>query len=65
MLLLTRQQGQSVEIDGEIKVTVVEVRPGGVVMLGFEAPASTRIVRSEIRDRPKRDATGTGSKVRR
>lgn len=65
MLLLTRQQGQSVEIDGEIKVTVVEVRPGGVVMLGFQAPSSTHIVRSEIRDRPKRNGSSAGSKVRR
>lgn len=59
MLLLTRLAGQSVDIDGGITVTVMEVRAGGVVMLGFRAPADTHIVRTEIADQPRRPRAAT------
>ena len=37
MLVLSRKKGDSIVIDGGIKVTVVEVK-GSVVRLGIEAP---------------------------
>ena len=47
MLVLSRKPGQAVEIEGGITVTLVEVE-GGRVRLGFDAPASVRILRSEL-----------------
>jgi len=44
MLVLTRKPGESIRIDGEITVTVSEVR-GGRVKLSIDAPKSVRIVR--------------------
>lgn len=49
MLVLTRDVDQSVIIGGNIKVMVVEVRPGKV-RLGFEAPRGVAIHREEIQD---------------
>jgi carbon storage regulator len=49
MLVLSRKLGESLNIDGHIKVTVLETR-GRKVRLGIEAPAHVSIVRSEIND---------------
>jgi carbon storage regulator len=52
MLVLTREVGQEVVIGGPngIRVRVVEFRPGGRVRLGFTAPRSVPIHRSEVQD---------------
>lgn len=50
MLVLSRKNGESIVIDGAIKVQVVGVK-GQVVRLGIEAPKEIPIHRSEIRQR--------------
>ena len=47
MLVLSRKVGESIQISGDIKVTVTQVR-GGRVRLSIEAPPSVRIARREI-----------------
>ena len=47
MLVLSRKVGESIQIAGDIRVTVTQVR-GGRVRLSIEAPPSVRIARREI-----------------
>jgi carbon storage regulator len=47
MLVLSRRVGETIHIDGQIKVTIVKVR-GNCVKVGIEAPDEVRIVRSEL-----------------
>lgn len=47
MLLLARKSGQSVVIDGNIRVTVDRIR-GRVVRLKVEAPRKIRVDREEV-----------------
>jgi len=47
MLILSRRTDESVVIDGDIVVTVVDVQ-GGVVRLGFTAPDDVAIDREEV-----------------
>lgn len=47
MLVLSRKVGESIQIDGDIKVTVSQVR-GGRVRLSISAPSDIRVVREEI-----------------
>ena len=49
MLVLSRKAGESIHIDGTIKVTIVRVH-GNRVKVGIEAPAEVPIVRSELND---------------
>jgi carbon storage regulator len=49
MLVLSRKAGESIHIDGTIKVTIVTVH-GNRVKVGIEAPAEVPIVRSELQD---------------
>jgi carbon storage regulator len=46
---LTRRIGESVRIDGEIEVTLLDIK-GDSVRIGVQAPRETRIQRSEIVD---------------
>lgn len=50
MLYLTRKIGESVVINGDIEVTVIEVR-GRSVRLGFTFPANASVLRREIFER--------------
>ena len=47
MLILTRKVGESITIGDDIRIYVIDVK-GRQVRLGIEAPAETRVHRSEI-----------------
>lgn len=47
MLVLTRKTGQSIIINDEIKIMVVQVK-GKQVRIGIQAPQSSKIFREEI-----------------
>lgn len=49
MLVLSRKKNESIIIDDQIVITVVEIR-GDKVRLGIEAPRDVPIHRSEIHD---------------
>jgi len=49
MLILSRKPGESIVIDGRIKVTVVRSE-GEAVKIGIEAPAEVPVHRQEIYD---------------
>lgn len=50
MLVLTRRVGEKVVVGDDVTITVLEVRPGGDVRLGIDAPSSVRIHRAEVLD---------------
>jgi len=50
MLVLSRKNGESIVIDGAIKVHVIELK-NNVVRLGIEAPKEVAIHRSELYER--------------
>jgi carbon storage regulator len=50
MLYLTRKIGESVVINEDIEVTVVDIR-GKTIKLGFTFPASATVLRREIYER--------------
>ena len=54
MLVLSRNRGESVVIDGVITITVLRV-DGGKVKLGFEAPQHVRILRKEVSPRDEEE----------
>jgi len=47
MLVLSRKKNESIVIDDQIKITVVEIR-GDKVRLGIEAPREIPVHRSEV-----------------
>ncbi len=47
MLILTRKIGESIIIDDEIRVKIVDIQ-GGQVRVGIEAPSVIDIYREEI-----------------
>lgn len=47
MLVLTRQRDEAIIINGNIKVTIVDIR-GDKVRLGIEAPKEVPVNREEI-----------------
>jgi carbon storage regulator len=47
MLILSRKSGESIVIDGRIRVKVVRVE-GDVVKLGIEAPSDVPVHRQEV-----------------
>lgn len=49
MLILTRRKGQSLVIDGRIRVKIVEVR-GDKIRIGIECPDDVTANREEIED---------------
>ena len=64
MLLLARKAGQSVVIDGNIRVTVDRIR-GRVVRLKVEAPREIRVDREEVWNRRASEKPiRSGSKTR-
>ena len=53
MLVLSRKKNESIVIDGDVKVTVVEIR-GNQIRLGIEAPKEMAVWRGELVAVPKR-----------
>ena len=47
MLVLTRKKGQSIVIDENIEITIIDVQ-GDQIRLGIDAPKSVSIHRKEI-----------------
>jgi carbon storage regulator len=47
MLVLTRKVGESIKINEDIKITVIEVK-GRNIRLGIEAPKTTKVYREEV-----------------
>ena len=47
MLVLSRKVGETIHIDGQIKVRVMRIK-GNRVKVGIEAPKEVHIVRSEL-----------------
>jgi carbon storage regulator len=47
MLVLSRKTGEEIQIDGQIKITVVKIS-GNRVRIGIDAPGDVHIVRQEL-----------------
>ena len=47
MLVLSRQPGESVQLGGDVEITILEVR-GSIVKIGIDAPQEVSIYRSEL-----------------
>jgi carbon storage regulator len=50
MLVLTRKAGEGIIIGDNIKITVIELKGGGV-RIGIDAPNELKIYRQEVYDR--------------
>jgi carbon storage regulator len=57
MLFLTRKIGESIVINDNIELTVVEVR-GKSIKLGFTFPPDAKVLRRELHDRILAEASG-------
>jgi carbon storage regulator len=62
MLFLTRKVGESIVINDNIELTVVEVR-GKSIKLGFTFPPEAKVLRRELHDRIKADGDGRKSEA--
>lgn len=47
MLVLTRKIGESIRVNENVKITIVDVK-GKNIRLGIEAPRSTKVYREEV-----------------
>ena len=54
MLVLSRRVDESLLIDNDIKITVLDIK-GGQVRLGITAPTSIKVHRQEVYDRIQKD----------
>lgn len=54
MLVLTRRVGEGIVIGDDIRITVIEMKGGGV-RIGIEAPRTTKVHRSEVFERIKQE----------
>ncbi|MCP3178434.1 carbon storage regulator CsrA [Desulfuromonas sp. KJ2020] len=50
MLVLTRKAGEGIVIGDHIKISVVEIKGGGI-RIGIDAPQDMKIYRQEVYDR--------------
>jgi carbon storage regulator len=60
MLVLSRKKNESIVINNDITIVVVEIR-GDKVRLGVEAPKEVPVHRREVYDAIKRHASGESS----
>ena len=61
MLILSRRLGQSIVINGNITVTICEIRRGDKVRVGIEAPREIPVNREEIQRRIDAAKEGEGA----
>lgn len=61
MLVLSRKKNESIVINDDITIVVVEIR-GDKVRLGVEAPKEVPVHRREVFDAIHRNEVATGSK---
>ncbi len=61
MLILTRKKGESIIIDGNIEVTIMEIEDGKV-KVGIEAPREIEILRKELYDQMGKENLAAVSK---
>jgi carbon storage regulator len=54
MLILSRKSGESIVIDGRIKVTIIRVE-GEAIKVGIEAPAEVQVHRQEVYEEMQRN----------
>lgn len=64
MLVLTRRQDESIIIEDDIEITVVDIR-GGKVRLGITAPRSVSVYRKEVYNAIQKEKGGESSNNRR
>ena len=62
MLVLSRKKNESIVINDDITITVVEIR-GNRVCLGVEAPKEVPVHRREVFDAIRRNETAAGDKT--
>ena len=62
MLVLSRQQGQSIRIGESIEVTILEVRDGRV-RIGIQCPLEIPILRHELFERDENKQKTTRVKI--
>jgi len=60
MLVLSRKKNESIVIDNDITIVVVEIR-GDKVRLGVEAPKEVPVHRREVYDAIRRNELAAGS----
>ena len=58
MLILTRKKDQSIVINGNITVSVLDVSPGGTVKVGVIAPLEVKVDRMEVHQRKEAEKRG-------
>lgn len=54
MLVLTRKTGEGIIIGDDIRITVIELKGGGV-RIGIDAPREMKVHRQEVFDRIKQE----------
>lgn len=57
MLVLSRHEGETIKVGGDIVIRIVRIG-GGRVRVGIEAPRSTRILRGELPETTGQDNPG-------
>ena len=55
MLLLTRNIGETIIIDGDVRITVMEAS-GNQIRIGIDAPKNINVYRNEIFERMQAEA---------
>jgi len=63
MLVLSRKKNESIVINDDITIVVVEIR-GDKVRLGIEAPKEVPVHRREVFDAIRRNESAAGSKAK-
>ena len=60
MLILQRMRGESIIIDGRIRVTVIDMPTSSRVRLGIEAPSDITVHREEVQEKVDRQKQQMG-----